>query len=629
MLLVILAAHKALLAVKERGAELSVPSDNANFADDVSIVCRLADLPELIVILAVEFAKIGWSLKFNFSDPTKSKNKLYSTTINVPDFQEWFITRFAHAEGMHFVPRAEGIIIMGIPYGSEEFVQRRLDETMADLRKECIAATRLYSPQDAYFILRLSTIAKARHFFRFLPMDSAPVTRFATAIDELILTTWDTLLGYPAGTIALHPTAIHLLQLPVGLGGMGFTSAHVFGDAALIAAILTVKRIREHLFVNQPQVCFPFEHVMVSESSDADEDRPLASGVAANFQEQLSGRALALVEAFNRLHPSLNAPVDLRTLTTAHVISKISNGRTKKENPKLQRALTRSRMRRQMSLFARSRSFSTEEARTLRGGSMRKVLFSTVPTTGRLGLGASQFRSYMATLLHTPQPLLIAGAAVKCPCGQTVDTYGDHIQSCPRLSGQRTRRHHDMAASIEELYNSTGFHTVREDASILAPAQHLNTRPSQEGTRMDISGVHATTGERVAIDVTIGGSCHPTQAANKKIQHYSAMCNALGIHLVVPAFSVHGEWTEDFSCELDRLAQLQESQTGKIPAELFRSYWEQVLATHLARVVAQHQVFTITKLRQEQDVRYGRITISDSLAEFLAVARPRRRKYHT
>ena len=63
-------------------------------------------------------------------------------------------------------------------------------------------------------------------------------------------------MGLPEHTTASHLVAKHLLQLPIGLGGLGFTSEQHFGDAALFAAIVTAKRVRELLFPAAPQNFF-------------------------------------------------------------------------------------------------------------------------------------------------------------------------------------------------------------------------------------------------------------------------------------------------------------------------------------------------------------------------------------
>ena len=142
----------------------------------------------------------------------------------------------------------------------------------------------------------MSTIAKARHLFRFLlPLSLAPITHFAEgALDDLVLSTWDIIMGLPEHTTASHLVAKHLLQLPIGLGCLGFTSEQHFGDAALFAAIVTAKRVRELLFPAAPQKYFPIEAAMAPLDT-AGAPPPvgvLPSGLFVDFETRLTGAAL-------------------------------------------------------------------------------------------------------------------------------------------------------------------------------------------------------------------------------------------------------------------------------------------------------------------------------------------------
>ena len=75
---------------------------------------------------------------------------------------------------------------------------------------------------------------------------------------------------------------------------------------------------------------------------------------------------------------------------------------------------------------------------------------------------------------------------MKCKCGEILDAYGDHVQSCKRLSGYRIHRHDGMAALWREIMlRSSGHDTTREDESLLRAVQRLNPRRGAAGAGED------------------------------------------------------------------------------------------------------------------------------------------------
>ena len=72
-------------------------------------------------------------------------------------------------------------------------------------------------------------------------------------------------------------------------------------------------------------------------------------------------------------------------------------------------------------------------------------------------------------------------------------------------------------------------------------------------------------------------------------------------------FSTHGAWSRGVADDLKRIARLQETLDGQIPAALFKLHWSQVIAIHLARITARSMNSAIISLRKEGDLRRGRV----------------------
>ena len=110
-----------------------------------------------------------------------------------------------------------------------------------------------------------------------------------------------------------------------------------------------------------------------------------------------------------------------------------------------------------------------------------------------------------------------------------------------------------LITATRQMLTSANFHSVHEDEHIFAHVQHhapLQPDGSRTKARLYLSGVDSTTGERIAVDVTITGKSTPKQAENANV--------------------------------LRRFGHLQYAQTGAMPAKVFVDFWEQVLASHLA-----------------------------------------------
>ena len=107
----------------------------------------------------------------------------------------------------------------------------------------------------------------------------------------------------------------------------------------------------------------------------------------------------------------------------------------------------------------------------------------------------------------------------------------------------------------------------------------------------------------------------------EKRNTYLQMCQAVGVQLVPVVFSTHGAWSRGVADDLTRIARLQATLDGQIPAAMFKRHWSQVIAIHLARVTARSMNNSaIISLRKDSDLRRGRV-FAAALEDYMIIER--------
>ena len=128
---------------------------------------------------------------------------------------------------------ARGLVLLGTPLGSPEYVRAHTDERLATERRLLAELPVLPDPQCAWCILAMCAAPMANHMLRTLPPDE--VMPYARAHDAAL---WDALwrmLNHPGGTRTLKH-AQRLGSLPARLGGIGLRSAERTAPAAYWAS---------------------------------------------------------------------------------------------------------------------------------------------------------------------------------------------------------------------------------------------------------------------------------------------------------------------------------------------------------------------------------------------------------
>jgi hypothetical protein len=174
------------------------------YVDDIVILAP----PELVRLAYLDLVEMLWTRLGLVSQPRKCD--VYSSEGDVSTFP----ASMAGADGSR-----QGVVVLGVPIGSDEFVLQTVGRRMRDLGRVVPLLSILRDPQMKYLLLRCYAHPRVSHLLRGVPPDLArpgAVQYDATILEGL----QDLLPGAP-----LSEKALRVVELPIRMGGLGLTSA--------------------------------------------------------------------------------------------------------------------------------------------------------------------------------------------------------------------------------------------------------------------------------------------------------------------------------------------------------------------------------------------------------------------
>eukprot|EP00435_Cladocopium_sp_Y103_P007182 s3744_g2.t1 len=337
---------------------------------------------------------------------------------------------------------------------TEEYIAAHLAAVRLDHDRLLAAIPTVPSLQAAFLILLYCAVPRPTYLLRALSPDCT--ADFAHQHDAAVLRCLQALLGSDP---ELPPGARERANLPLHLGGLRFRSAHAHRAAAYWASWAdTLPALRQHW----PPVADRLAQLLMGESRDRPFSVTEATSAAASLRRAASSACDQ--DQFEALLPTY---------------------------PPHERALLLSQ-----------------------AGPHASMAFTTAPTTPEYTLDNPHFRILLQRRLCLPLGI----APARCPCGGTLDPYGDHRSACPTCRHLRVR-----AAPME-----------RAVARILREA----------GARVSTPGLRRASNRGAAqhAAATIPGDAIQRATARKRASVYPEFTHNRRCRLVVVALETGGRW---------------------------------------------------------------------------------------
>ena len=498
-----------------------------------------------------------------------TKSYLFSPTVPMEDVLDQVRAVHGSTDFDRFRHVTEGLVVLGTPIGTQEFIATALEDGLADFRLGLERLRQLDSIQIRLLLLRLCGPQRLNHIIRTTPPSACAAT--LDTMDELILQALVECQGFGSA----HPTWEALVRLPLRLGGSGLPSALALSPLAYAASVADAARLRSS---------------------------PVFAAVAPAFEQWLSlpGDSPEPWAGAREIHTCLAA---FHTRLTAHIVNQPNNTTTPSDNravlprlaadllgaePKLQQRL--SRFAHEMSFWATHASSSNEiRARMLsqkQPGS--SLLLQAIPSCPALRVT----NDVMSCFLYTYQGLNeLSEVEVWCSCrndnAPPVRHRLTHNELC-NLGEGYTIRHNRVVYAVAEMLRGAGFDVRLQHyhrGAIQSPDLVVANFPTRGLTSYVevsiISPFRAGDVNRAAYNILFSANLREKEKIRKYIDHAQSRQFCLYPYVLESpcAFGRVAQAVNTIANRARLHATFAESAGGRTwSSSTFKKYWGQVLA---------------------------------------------------
>ena len=491
--------------------QLEVPTLDINtwYLDDGVLVGKKEDLQKVVDILTIQGPTRGLFLN----------KKEYKSTVWCPGVPA---TDDDPLDRNIFRTKEPGIILLGSPIGSTQFIQQAVSKRTEKIR-EITDLLPLLEDAHTEFVLLRSCLSLPKIMYTLRTVDPTPHQAEWMGFDSITREALTRILGAPLDDIQwLQAT------LPVSMGGLGLRTAEDHGPGAYASSFLSSQPIRKKI-LGLPEV----------EEEPVSLPPALLTLLNTKLDEEVTADTLEGVP-----QRTVSRDVDLhnqkRLLTTVH----------SREGMDVERET------------ARLASLSLPHS-----GDYLNVVPS--PALG-LHLRTAEFNTVTKYRLGCP----IYPTAEECPvstCHQHSDRMGDHAISCGS-QGERTARHNHLRDILYHTAVSASLGPTKEGRFLV---------PGTDGRPADVLIPHWTGGKDSALDVTVINplqSATVTQAAiipghaltvayDRKIRKAGEACKAAGIAFLPLPVETLGGWHDNAVPQIKKLGSALARQQGRTEQE--------------------------------------------------------------
>jgi ribonuclease HI len=484
-----------------------------------------------------------------------------------------------------------GIMYVGSPLGSEEYVQRMLTEWLEDLEKDIYKIMKITNNQVKFIILRYCITARLTYFLRTIPFTYFRSGNFFEKYDEIL----KTLL---ADITQVDPDAIGEIHMMIAKlhcidGGVGLCYQE---DRAVPAYVASYTAALQTITDTFPSIQLLIDKKLSGELADNDYVPPRLQAYFDGIEE--------LAE--------LDVQIDKQVISLQLLMSL-----KKAKHKGLQRILSKQgRILRKKEVM--DQLSDKEDLRHLRifvsgQGWEASAFLDTIPKCSELTLTSDQMANAIRRRIQIKEPNIMPKDA--CKCGSSFDTAGIHANTCRHFSGDRTRTHD----SVKFVWGSMCRHAklpVRYEYLPFKREVHSDDTPNDLG-RLDLListpirlSVHHDQNLPTLLDVTVVNAASnkntikpdnaategfaANEAERKKSTLYQKRASDNGFNFTPLGFEVQGRWSKctrhTFDLLLDRMTD-NESEKAKLS-----TYWIKRISITIQRNTSQHIINSIQKI---------------------------------
>lgn len=501
------------------------------YLDDLSAHGSSADTAALCQHLRLEGPRYGYYLKpqktrilLGNNHDRETKTRLYCNMLGIT-IEQCNELRIVVAPA----DRAEyGTALMGIPLGSEEYIERWLTDKFQDLKTETNIILDFPDTQKRWNLAIASLKAKANHIYRALPYHL--VDGFRRQVNQLLTHVYAKCCGHSIEELQRLPnfkTIMDQLEAPLRFGGFDLTCSANRADAAYVGAIASVYSAVMSMFTKRGVL------LIVDPRNQTDvEDAVSRLGAAANIE-----------------HYRLQDILDL--------------GKDVIQEGKYQRYLAQLTHRvRYETLVASVTADSKEERlhyKQLHGPA--SGLFLRARAGGGTAMSSQEFEIALSRRGNLPLKTISTSARCICDANRLIDQHGCHLIRC-KLKNTWQTRHDKCVLEFVHLMRKSAHITVmnpigdfndpntaaRNDRDgDMTNGHSRKQRGLQADIRMDNVGVlkhikPTAATQHVLFDVVITDD-DMMEKERGKLLKYGDAAKHNNLCFIPLAFNTHGNWT--------------------------------------------------------------------------------------
>ena len=553
-LLFALGVHDALADVSAR---LLPGEDLVAFLDDVYVLCKPERVRTVYDWLSDAFGRIA-GIELH-----SGKTRVWNRGGEMPP-------RIADLGGEEGAWSPDGVVLLGVPVGTAEFVKNHAEERLEEERRLLAEIAELPDLQCAWQLLIKCAVPRGNYWIRTLPPSLS--ASYASQRDEAL---WDASLSLLHAKDVPEPlrrTGRRIAELPARMGGLGLRSTIRTAPAAYWASWADALEMTK---ARNPDLTARILARLTAGTSPED----------GCLHELTTCAELLRREGFDNL-PSWGALGDgLRPPPLPQ--TQDPTDRT----PGWQFFASSSRENSARTDLLRSMCRSAQALLRSQSGPGASAALDAAPTCPSCTMKAHQLQAWIRRRLRWPLPL----TERTCACGNRVDELGDHYGACTR-SGRVKARATPIERVVAQICREAG---ARVRPNVKLRDLNIAVRASDERQiEVIASGLPLFGGSQLAVDVTLRGALSrdgiPRSEAHwrdgaaadaaraDKESKYPELAAGSRCCLVVLALETAGR----FSAEtVDFLHQLAQAKALTVPSYLrsstvvaFQRRWTRMLA---------------------------------------------------
>ena len=478
--------------------------------------------------------------------------------------------------------RQHGMIILGVPEGSEDYMKTDLDAKHIKHENRITQILKMKDePQIMYLLLRYCCNPRITYWLRNMrPRDTSD---FAKRHDARIMKAWSQILnlGPQAETNRAGNSFREQSMLPVTMGGCGLQNQHALRDAAWMGSwVLTAHMIT--------QAC----PIMANAVNNMD----------PNLSEELMGNGIAetLKDSFEQLKEmgeTIQVASNHEKLTyiqdAYHEMAERANMQIQRRMAYFVNCVKFNEVALQMKADIKSNAAWLSASHAKAG-----LYLQAIPTIKCFEMKAGQFR--ISTRLRLQLPLPFCQDGLKChECQADIDVYGDHYLCCKRKSaGKWTLRHNALQATLHGMHRALGLTSIiskcgpygqRQDGSNDNRTWDLEAQNHDTGvhTAIDLSVTHPTAPSYLNKAQSEGGAAR-SRAEGKRSKYLPGLPD--GYDFLPMIFETYGRWDSEMDAwlhahleKLDGEAKKVDPSKANWTAQSLKPWWTQRLSVVLQK----------------------------------------------